>query len=145
MTQAQQPPLGHTRHTEFTLDQIAEMQPGLGMIMPQVSERFWIMYYAGHGGNWGLARYQLGELQGLLELGATTRPRHAPLISAFISDFLSPIRQAIAGEDFPTFEKAFHAANAQANRDHVDTGHPEIVWQLPSEPPKHLSLKTQTS
>ena len=27
--------------------------------MPQVSDRYWIAYYAAQGGNWALAAYQL--------------------------------------------------------------------------------------
>ena len=145
MTQDNQSPVGRTRNGEFTLDQIAEMQPGLGMLMPQVSDRYWILYYAARGGNWGLARYQLHELQGLLELGATTRPKWANHLTAFINGHVSAIQRAIEQEDFGAFESAYQQGIEATNRYHVQTGHSEIIWQLPTDPPRHLSLKPPSS
>ena len=49
------PPVGRTKHGELTLDQIAELQPGLGTLMRDISDRYWIAYYAAKGGNWKLA------------------------------------------------------------------------------------------
>ncbi|MCZ7626382.1 MAG: hypothetical protein M5R38_11860 [Candidatus Methylomirabilis sp.] len=54
----EEPIVGRTKHGELTLDQIAELQPGLGQLMPLMSERYWICYYAAKGGNWALAAYQ---------------------------------------------------------------------------------------
>jgi len=68
-------PVGRTRYGELTLDQIAEVQPGLGRLMPLVSDRYWIMYYAARGGNWALARYCLDQIRALFRVGATTRPQ----------------------------------------------------------------------
>ena len=145
MAQQEKAPVGRTRHGEFTLDQLAEMQPGLGMLMPQVSDRYWIMYYAAQGGNWGLAAYQLHELEGLLKLGATTRPKWANYLNAFIKGHLSTMQRAIEGEDFTAFEAAYQSGINAANRYHIETDHPEIIWELPPDPPRHLSLKRPPS
>lgn len=133
-------PVGRTRHTELTLDQIAEIQPGLGRIMPEVSYRYWVLYYAASGGNWPLARYQLGEIGGLLRLASTTRPRYGVQLKAFTDGPLSLIRQAIEARDWRAFQEAYQRGADGANSYHRDTGHPEIVWTLPEEPPKHLRL-----
>ena len=133
MTQERQSPVAHTRHGDLTLDQIGDMQPGLGMIMPQVSDRYWILYYAAHGGNW--------QLEGLLKLAATTRPTMAKYLNAFIVGHLSAIRLAIEQQDFKAFQTAYGRGIDGANRYHVETGHSEIHWQLPPDPPRHLSLK----
>ena len=66
--------IGRTKHGELTLDQIAELQPGLGQLMPLMSERYWICYYAAKGGNWALAAYQLNGLRSLFKKANTTRP-----------------------------------------------------------------------
>lgn len=145
MPQQNKPLIGRTKHGEFTLDQIADMQPGLGMLMPQISDRYWIMYYAAQGGNWGLAAYQLHEMTGLLKLGATTRPKWGKYINAFIKGHISAMQAAINEEDFSTFDIAYRSGINAANVYHVETGHGEIIWELPPDPPKHLSMQPKTS
>jgi len=136
-------PIGKTKHTELTLDQIASMQPGLGRIMPEVSQRYHIAYYAARGGNWALARYQLRELGGLLQLGAATRPKYATQLAAFETVHITALLAAIDGRDFARFELAFTRATEVANIYHQTTGHPEIIWRLPAQPPEHLDLSPQ--
>jgi len=136
-------PVGKTRHTELTLDEIASMQPGLGSLMPEVSQRYHIAYYAARGGNWALARYQLRELGGLLQLGAVTRPKYATQLKAFEQVHLTALLAAVDGRDFEVFEQAFTRATEVANIYHQATGHPEITWRLPRQPPDHLDLSPQ--
>jgi hypothetical protein len=136
-------PTGKTKHTELTLDEIAEMQPGLGRLMPEVSQRYHIAFYAAKGGNWRLAAYQLRELGGLLRLGAVTRPKYAPQLTAFEKVHLSALLEAVAHRDFPTFERAFARATEVANIYHQATDHAEIIWRLPPDPPDHLDLGPQ--
>ncbi len=63
-------------HREMTLEDIAVIQPGLGRIMPEIGIRTWKLYYAAKAGNWPLAKFQLKEVRGLMELGAFTRPKY---------------------------------------------------------------------
>lgn len=132
--------VGRSRHGELTLDQIAELQPGLGRLMPEVSNHYWIMFYAAQGGNWGLARYCLGQIRALFRVGATTRPRMGPYLEAFEKGYLEPIGAAIRAEDFGAYEAAYRRGIEGANATHAAVGHPEIIWQLPPDPPKHLYL-----
>ncbi len=144
MTQEKQPsPVGRTRQGEFTLDQIAEMLPGLAMLMPKVGDRYWILYYAAREGNWPLAKHQIHEVEVLLKMGATTRPRMADRLNAFIAEHIAAMGTAIEQKDFAVFERAYRRGTEAANRDHVETNHAEIVWQLPQEPPRQLDLKPQ--
>ena len=136
-------PTGKTKHTELTLDAIASMQPGLARLMPEVSQRYHIAYYAAKGGNWHLASYQLRELGGLLRLGAVTRPKYVSQLEAFEKVHLSALLEAVEHHDFPTFEGAFERATEVANIYHQATGHPEIIWRLPQKPPDHLDLGPQ--
>ncbi len=141
MTQQNQPVVGKTRNTVLTIDQIADMQPGLATLMPQVGDRYWTMYYAAKGGNWPLARHEVGEIRSLMRMGALTRPRYATQLNTFMSGALDALAKAVADKDFPTFETAYQKGIEVANYMHVETGHIEITWQLPDEPPKQLSLK----
>lgn len=137
-------PVGKTKHTELTLDQIASLQPGLGRLMPEVSNRYWICYYAARGGNWALAAYQLNELAGLLRQGALTRPQYARQLTAFQDTHITALLTAISAQDFDAFERQFHKATEAANVYHRATGHPEIIWRLPAHPPEHLDLAAQS-
>jgi|DewCreStandDraft_2_1066082.scaffolds.fasta_scaffold00520_10 hypothetical protein len=132
--------VGRTRHGELTLDQIAAIQPGLGRLMPEVSNHYWIMFYAARGGNWALARYCLGQVRALFRIGMVTRPRMRPHLEAFDRDYLGPIEAAIRDQDLAAFEAAYRRGIEGANATHAAVGHPEIIWQLPPDPPKHLYL-----
>jgi len=132
--------VGKTRHGELTLDQIAGLMPGLGQLMPQISRRYWILYYAAHGGNWKLAAYQVSQIRGLMRIGATTRPKQADRLNAFSQGPLGHVEEAIEKRDLEAFEQAFERAAKIANAMHKATGHPEIVWKLPAHPPEELEL-----
>ena len=136
----EKPIVGKTKHGELTLDQLANLQPGWGGLMPQISERWWISFYAARGGNWKLADYAFRKVLGLFKKGLVTRPKYMAMIGSYDADFLQPIAQSIAAKDFAAFESAFKRATDEANRLHEVTGHAEIVWTLPPEPPRHLKL-----
>lgn len=133
-------PIGKTRHTELTLNQIASMQPGLGYLMPMVSDRYWIAYYAAHGGNWALAAHEIGELAKLLQQCALTRPQYEPQLTAYERTTIADLLQAIASRDLSTFDDVYRKGADAANAYHKSLGHPEIVWRLPQQPPDHLDL-----
>jgi hypothetical protein len=133
-------PVGHTKHGDLTLDQIAELQPGLGTLMRDVSDRYWILYYAAKAGNWPLAAYQLRGLRSLYKKGATTRPKYAGMLDDYAKKIFDPLQQHIEAKNFPEFEKVYQQGIALANQMHVATKHGEIVWQLPPQPPQHLQL-----
>ncbi|HEY0492406.1 MAG TPA: hypothetical protein VGD57_02965 [Candidatus Dormibacteraeota bacterium] len=136
-------PTGRTRHAELTLDQLAELQPGLADLMPAVGDRYWIAYYAAMGGNWALARYQLRHLAILLRRGAVTRPKHAVNLREYERSSIGPLLEAIQVRDFAAFSRAYSEATMVANRLHVELGHPDIVWRLPDHPPAQLDLGPQ--
>ena len=138
-----EPPIGKTRHADLTLDQIAELQPGLAELMPAVAERYWIAYYAARGGNWALARYQLRHLAMLLRRGAVTRPKHAVNLTEYERSSIGPLLDAIQVKDFAAFKDAYERATAVANDLHRELGHPDIIWHLPPQPPAQLDLSPQ--
>jgi hypothetical protein len=136
-------PTGKTKHTELTLDQIAEMQPGLAGLMPEVGNRYWICYYAARGGNWALAAYQLRHLLNLLRQGGVTRPKHESKLSGYARDQMGPLMEAIKAKDRSAFEAAYRRAIEVANDLHRELGHPDIVWRLPPNPPEQFDLSPQ--
>ena len=63
-----------TPHGEMTIDQLAEIQPGMAAVMKVVGERYTLAYYAARGGNWKLAAYHLNQLRGAFKNAKVTRP-----------------------------------------------------------------------
>lgn len=137
-------PVGHTKHGDLTLDQIAELQPGLGTLMRDISDRYWILYYAAKGGNWKLAAYQLRGLRSLYKKGATTRPKYKAMLDDYAGKIFDPLEKHIVMKDFPAFERIYTAGIDLANKLHVASHHGEVVWKLPPNPPQHLDLGPQS-
>ncbi len=135
------PITGRTKHGELTIDQIASMQPGLGRLMPEISERYWILYYAAKGGNWDLAAYQLKEAREIQEVGETTRPARAEALKSFEKNYLDPLDAAIKAKDFKKFNKAFKDGIQGCNTCHIGQGFPYIKYQLPNAPMSPLAMK----
>ncbi len=137
------PPVGRSKHGELTLDQIASVLPGLGPIMQQVGERYWVCYHAAKGGNWELAAYELRSVRSLFNTGSITRPKYARMLADYTAQHLEPLLQVCAAKDWPAFEAAYRKSVDEANEFHRKVNHGEIVWQLPPDPPRHLDLGPQ--
>jgi hypothetical protein len=143
-TMSDQPPIvGRFRKGELTIDQIAELQPGLARLMPEVSDAYWYAWYAAKGGNWRLAGYYVKKCRTLFGLCAIARPKHTANLEAYTAHTLEPLLAAANAKDLAAFERLYLAGIEEANRYHVVTGHPEIVWKLPPEAPTHLDLGPQ--
>ena len=133
-------PTAHTSHGEIDLDQIGSMQPGLARLMAEISNRYWILYYAAERANWKMASLQSSEIKKAFRIGEITRPKYLDHLEAFINGPMAKMDEAIANQDWDQFQESYSTGVKAANAYHVSWNHEEIVWQLPDEPPKHLKL-----
>ncbi len=133
-------PVAHTTHGDLTLDQLAEMQPGMARLMVEVSDRSWLLFYAAQGGNWELARHEFGELRKTMQIAALARPKYREPLEQFQADSLKPLEEAIRARDWSAFEGAYRHAIDAANEKHREFGYEYIEWRLPDSPPQHLRL-----
>jgi hypothetical protein len=133
-------PSGRSRHVELSLDQLVELQPGLGRLMPEIARRYWVLYYAARGGNWELAGYQLRQVVNLFRIGSTTRPKMEKQLEAFRLGTLDKLSAAVEARSWDAFDAAYREGIESANRFHDANHHPEIRWRLPDEPPPDLDL-----
>jgi len=117
--------------TEDRVEALAAIQPGLGVIMHEVSYRFSNAYKAANGGNWGLAQYQLKELREALEVAETTRPKRGPMLQAFEETHLEPIDEAIAHKNITQFNPRFAQAVKGCNACHTASGMGFIRYRAP--------------
>ena len=128
-------------HREMSVEDIAAIQPGLGRLMPEVGTRTWKLYYAAQAENWPLAKFELKEIRGLMELGAFTRPKHEDALNQFLAENWKPVEEAIDRKDWRAFEETFKKAIEAANAYHELKDKPYIVWKLPDTPPPDLDLR----
>ncbi len=129
-----------TGKSELSIEDIAMLQPGLARIMPEVGTRTWKLFYAAKAGNWPMAKFQYKEINGLFEMGAITRPKHAEALNQFMAEDWKPVGDAIDKKDFAAVEAAFHKAIEQANAYHELKEKPYLVWKLPDTPPPDMDL-----
>ena len=133
-------PVARTKHGEISLDQIAEMLPGMARLMVEISDRWWLLYYAAKGGNWRLARHELSEVRKAMQMAGVIRPKYAEPLAGYISEKLKPIEDAVRAKEISVLEAAFREATDAANEMHGELGYTFIVWHLPDAPPPHLRL-----
>lgn len=130
-----------TGAAEEKFNTLAKIQPGLGAIMIEYSNRYTNLYYAAKGGNWDLAAYMLKEAREIQEVGETTRPARAGALRAFAKSFLVLLDEAIQAKDFQTFKKRFDDGIEGCNSCHASQGFPYIKYGLPAQPPSPLSMR----
>ncbi len=133
--------VGRTRHTELTVDQIADLQHGLADLMDVFGRRYWVMVYAARGGNWDLARYEWRESVKLLHQMATTRPKYAQDLAAFETVRFTPIGRALEAADLTAFEEAMRAGIEASDTYHGKWAKPYIRFRIPDRPPDLLDLR----
>ncbi len=130
-----------TKHNKnLTIEDIAEIQPGLGSIMIEFGHRFYITYYAAKAGNWKLAEYEIEELMEAQEIAEVTRPKYKKQLKDFEDDYLEKLKDATEDKNFTKFEKLYTKTTKACNRCHVANKHPYIKYQLPKEAPKYLRM-----
>ncbi len=129
-----------TPHGEMTIDQLAEIQPGMAAIMKEVGERYTQTYYAAKGGNWKLAAHHLNQLRAQFRTGKVTRPKFADDLAAYDKDYLQPIFKAIHNQDWKEFEAAFRRGEVGSDLYHDKRGYPHVRYVLPKDAPSNLYL-----
>jgi hypothetical protein len=117
--------------TDEKLKTLAAIQPGLGSVMIEYSNRAGNVYYAAQAGNWGLAAYQLNEMTEIQEVAEETRPARAKALQSFEKSGLSPLARDIVNQDAAAFRGDFDKMVAQCNGCHRANGYGFIVYKLP--------------
>ena len=116
MTEEATKPTGYSGHAYFSIDDLAAMQPGLARIMPEIGQRYWKLYYAAKASNWPLAKFQLGEIEELMEFGSVTRPKYAEGLETFVREDLGTMKSAIEKKDWESFEIGVRPGRPQRQR-----------------------------
>jgi len=127
-----------TPYGEMTIDQLAEIQPGMAAIMKVAGDRYSQTYYAAKGGNWKLAAYQLNQLRAAFRTAKVTRPKFADDLEAFDKEYLQPIFKAIHEKNWDQFEASFRRGELGSDLYHDKRGVSYIRYKLPDEVTSNL-------
>ncbi len=132
-----------TKHGELTLEQLAEVQPGLARLMKEIGDRFHVLYHAAKSGNWRLAEHEQKVTISILKVGATLRPKYHQDITAFIQSHLNHLGESIKAKDWKQFERAYMNAVDETNKLHEKYGYGFIRYTLSEEPPSYYDLSAK--
>ncbi len=129
-----------TKHGEITLEDLADVQPGMARLMDELARRWEYSYFAAKGGNWELAGHELKQVVNLLNIAMKLRPKYSDDIQAFTSSHIAPLSGAIEDRQWNRFDKLIHSAIDASNLYHEKYGYSFIRYLLPKTPPEHLDL-----
>jgi hypothetical protein len=131
----------HNGKRDLTIDELARMQPGMDRLMAEVGPRVHRLYYAAKAGNWKLAEYFYNSAVKQLKLCATSRPKYAEDMAAYLDEDAAPVRDALRSRDPAAFDSAYAAFIDRANHYHDVWKKPFLHWVTPATPPDDLDLK----
>ena len=123
-----------------SIDELALMQPGMDRLMAEVGTRTHRLYFAGLARNWRLAEYFYRSIVKQLKLCATSRPKYAEEMAAYLDVDCTPVRDAIKAADSAAFEAAYTHMVDRANELHGVFGKPWIKWVTPATAPEELDF-----
>ncbi len=127
-----------TKHGEMTIDQLAEIQPGMAKLMQEVADDYSSAYYAAKGGNWKLAAHELNLVRSVFRTAKVTRPKYVQDLDAFDAEYLTPIFKAIQQKDWAVADEAFQRGIEGSDKYHDKYGYDYIRFVLPQESPSRL-------
>jgi hypothetical protein len=103
------------------INEIKGVLPKLVVPMREVGDRFHNMYYAAHGGNWGLAGYMSKHIKDAMDPTKVTEAKIYEDWKAFYETMFGPINKAILVQDIGVFEREYNEAIESCNLCHVAT------------------------
>jgi hypothetical protein len=107
--------------------------PGLGEIMPLQQLRHIKLWFAGHGGNWPLADYELDELgEGFDDVSKIVG---GDIVDKQVGAPMKALEKAVEDKNRAAFDTAFDQLSAGCNSCHRSLDRKFIVIQRPASLP----------
>ena len=108
-------------------------QPGLGEMMSLQQMRHIKLWFAGSGGNWPLADYEIDELEeGFEDVG---KMLGTDIVAQHVGTPIAALHKAVDAKDRSGFMNAFAKLNAGCNACHRALDHGFIAIQTPAAQP----------
>lgn len=125
-----------TKQVKDLSDQVAELKstvellnairPDVATLMPDISERFHVMHYAGDAQDWALAAHELAGIERLIGNLQRVDQEKGAMAEGFLHENFQQLDDAIDHGDGKSFDKALGATVASCNGCHVAVGSPSM-------------------
>ncbi|HET6816836.1 MAG TPA: hypothetical protein VFH66_06380 [Mycobacteriales bacterium] len=130
----------HNGKRDLSIDELAQMQPGMDRLMAEVGARTHRLYYAAQARNWRLAEYFYRGLVKQLRLCSTSRPKYAEEMAVYLEKDCIPVLNAIKASDLSAFDTAYSQLIDRANELHGVFGKGWIRWVTPASAPEEFDF-----
>jgi hypothetical protein len=107
-----------------TIESLMALRPTVTTLMPDISERFHVMHYAGDAQDWALASHELQVLKQQVGKLQYVDPEIGAMANGFLLGNFNQIDAAIEHENLESFNKALEATVTSCNSCHVAVGSP---------------------
>jgi hypothetical protein len=108
-------------------------EPNIGDIMAHQQERHIKLWFAGQGGNWPLADYEIGKLKDGFD--DVNRQIGGDTVEKAVGGPVAALEKAIESKDRGSFTRAFDQLTAGCNSCHHTLDHAFIAIQRPNSQP----------
>ena len=108
------------------IELLMALRPTITTLMPDISERFHVMHYAGHAQDWALASHELQVLKQMVSNLQYVDPEKGALANGFLMGNFNQLDTAIEHENLELFNKSLEATVANCNSCHVAVGSPSM-------------------
>jgi hypothetical protein len=134
---------GLSTNVEHRLSHLEEITPSVAQTMLSIQAHVMKLHYAAEARNWGLARFEQGEIIEDLGTVAALKPEEnginlLGIISAFTNTVSGPMAEmndAIGVSDRQLFRKSYQDTIQMCNACHQATGRPFIFITVPTNAP----------
>ena len=108
------------------IESLMALRPTVTMLMPDISERFHVMHYAGHAQDWALASHELQVLKQLVGKLQYIDPEKGAMADGFLLGNFNQLEIAIEHENIEAFNASLEATVTSCNSCHVAVGSPSM-------------------
>lgn len=112
------------------VESLQAIQPTIATLMPELSEQFHVMHYAGEAEDWAVVDHELLGIKSLIQVIKQVDPEKGAMVEGFMGGNFQKIEAAIEHENLKSFNKALVAIVESCNACHVAVGSPFIKVAL---------------
>ncbi|RMF89340.1 MAG: hypothetical protein D6736_08600, partial [Nitrospinota bacterium] len=115
---------------EKKLDLLWSLRPDFATLMPEFSERFHVLHFAGEAGDWATAGHEFLQMKRVAEQLKAIDPQRGVLLESFLAPFFTGMQEIIADGDRARFLTLLDQTTALCNSCHAAVGSPFIKVSL---------------
>lgn len=118
------------RRLREDVESLEAIRPTITSLMPDFSERFHVMHYAGDAGDWAVAGHELLEMQRIVKVAERIDSEKGAMMEGFLAKDFEEINEAIEHGNQDAFNHALVDTVDQCNACHTAAGSPFIKIAL---------------